>query len=104
MKPITTVWLGISWLTITTATAAESGPVAPFEADRFAVGATEIDRLAFAAMAKAKVTPALPCSDEVFLRRAYLDIVGRIPTAAEAESFLAYPGSDKRSRLIDHLP
>ena len=41
--------------------------------------------------------------DAVFLRRAYLDSIGRIPTAEEARAFLGDAAQDKRSRLIDKL-
>ena len=42
-------------------------------------------------------------SDEVFLRRAYLDIIGRIATAEEALEFLASKSKTKRADLIDEL-
>ncbi|MEM9943619.1 MAG: DUF1549 domain-containing protein [Planctomycetota bacterium] len=42
-------------------------------------------------------------SDEVFLRRAYLDIAGRIPTVKETKEFLRSSSSQKRSDLIDEL-
>ncbi len=44
-----------------------------------------------------------PVSDEVFVRRIYLDAVGRIPTAEEARTFLADAAPDKRAKLIDKL-
>ena len=50
-----------------------------------------------------KITPNLPASDETFLRRIYLDLAGRIPTAAEARSFLESRESSKRDALIDDL-
>lgn len=43
------------------------------------------------------------CSDEVFVRRAYLDITGAIPTYQEVQRFLVARDADKRSRLIDNL-
>jgi hypothetical protein len=42
-------------------------------------------------------------SDEVFLRRAYLDIVGRIPTIEETKRFLRSSSKTKRADLIDQL-
>ncbi|MDG1875081.1 MAG: DUF1549 domain-containing protein [Mariniblastus sp.] len=42
-------------------------------------------------------------SDEVFLRRAYLDIIGRIPTINETKKFLASSSKSKRTDLIDDL-
>lgn len=49
------------------------------------------------------ITPAPPASDGEFLRRAYLDLVGTIPTYEEAVAFLADESPDKRSKLIDRL-
>ena len=42
-------------------------------------------------------------SDEVFLRRVYLDIIGRIPDLQETQSFLASKSKTKRADLIDEL-
>ena len=61
----------------------------------------EIDRL-IAAKAAGKPAAALS-SDAEFLRRIYLDLAGRIPTTAEARTFLGDTAPDKRSQLIDHL-
>ncbi len=44
-----------------------------------------------------------PATDEQFVRRIYLDAVGRIPTAEEASTFLAEKAPDKRAKLIDKL-
>jgi len=44
-----------------------------------------------------------PATDEQFLRRIYLDAIGRIPTAEEATSFLADTAPNKRAKLIDKL-
>lgn len=44
-----------------------------------------------------------PESDETFLRRAYLDVVGRIPSLEESTRFLASKDADKRAKLIDEL-
>ncbi len=43
------------------------------------------------------------CSDTVFLRRVYLDLIGVIPTVAEAQTFLRDSAPDKRARLVDEL-
>jgi hypothetical protein len=51
----------------------------------------------------APLMPNPPLTDEQFVRRVYLDIVGRIPTAAEASAFLEDANSSKRARLIDQL-
>ena len=44
-----------------------------------------------------------PCSDEDFVRRAYLEIVGRIPTVKECSALLTSNEKGKRSELIDDL-
>ncbi len=49
------------------------------------------------------IAPSRRCDDEAFVRRLYLDLVGRIPTLQEAEEFRLDTGSDKRERLIDRL-
>ncbi|MEO0795223.1 MAG: DUF1549 domain-containing protein [Verrucomicrobiota bacterium] len=49
------------------------------------------------------VEPSPVVDDATFLRRAYLKIIGRIPTHAEAVHFLDDPNANKRSELIDKL-
>jgi hypothetical protein len=47
---------------------------------------------------------AAPVADDSeFLRRAYLDLAGTIPTAAEARAFLQDAAPDKRLQLVDRL-
>ena len=63
----------------------------------------EIDRLVLARLTPLGIKPAL-CSDEVFVRRAYLDVIGTLPTAKEAREFIEDPDTQgKRGRLIDRL-
>lgn len=47
--------------------------------------------------------PAAPATDAEFVRRAWVDLGGMIPTAAEARAFLDDPSPYKRERLIDRL-
>ncbi len=44
-----------------------------------------------------------PVEDRLFARRAYLDVIGLLPTPAELEKFEKSAAPDKRSRLIDQL-
>ena len=65
--------------------------------------AGEIDRLVVADLVRLGLKPAGLCADPVFVRRAYLDVIGTLPTAAEVRAFLADPAADKRSLLVDRL-
>ena len=47
--------------------------------------------------------PAKAASDEEFMRRAYVDLVGRIPNVQEARAFLSMREPDKRGKLIEYL-
>jgi len=49
------------------------------------------------------VEPSDRWGDGVFVRRVYLDLAGRIPTAAEAKRFLASTASNKRAELVERL-
>jgi len=66
-------------------------------------GRDKIDQAVLARLAKLKIPPAKICTDAVFVRRVYLDVIGTLPTAAEARSFLADTSNDKRSALIERL-
>ena len=65
--------------------------------------AAKIDELVNAKLAKEKITPNKSASDEIFVRRVYLDVVGRIPTFQETTQFLKDSDPEKRSKLIDEL-
>jgi hypothetical protein len=62
-----------------------------------------IDELVFAKWEQLGIKPANRCSDGVFLRRAYLDLIGTLPTVDEARAFLKDESPDKRERLVDAL-
>lgn len=49
------------------------------------------------------LTPAPPAGDAEFVRRVYLDLLGRIPTVEETEAYLKDTAADKHHRLIDAL-
>lgn len=63
----------------------------------------KIDQLVFDRLKHLDIQPAYPCSDAVFLRRVYLDVIGTLPTAQEASAFLQDQAPDKRGALIDRL-
>ncbi len=66
-------------------------------------GSALIDQHLKARWDEAGLKPAARASDSEFMRRAYLDLVGVIPSLGEAEKFLADSSSDKRSRLVERL-
>jgi hypothetical protein len=53
--------------------------------------------------AELKIEPGQPAKDEEFLRRAYLDITGRIPTGEQALGFLNSRDPQKRTKLLRKL-
>ncbi len=62
-----------------------------------------IDELVFAKWEQLGIKPANLCSDGVFLRRVYLDLIGTLPTVEEARAFLKDQSPGKRERLVDSL-
>ena len=62
-----------------------------------------IDQLVNAKLQQLQYLPAETCSDDEFLRRISLDLLGILPSVEETTAFLANTGEDKRTRLIDSL-
>jgi len=60
-----------------------------------------IDHYVDAKLQQAKVTPTPPAADTALVRRLYLDLIGRIPTAVEARQLASQPLD--RSKLIESL-
>jgi Protein of unknown function (DUF1553)/Protein of unknown function (DUF1549)/Bacterial Ig-like domain (group 2) len=63
----------------------------------------KVDELVLAKLRTLNVIPSELCTDFEFLRRAYLDVIGALPTAEEARAFLTDTNPDKRKYLIDAL-
>lgn len=78
-------------------------PVEPFDSTRPFTVRNRIDEITSAKWKQLGIEPALICSDGVFVRRVYLDLIGTLPTAEEAKRFLDDPSPDKREKLIDEL-
>lgn len=62
-----------------------------------------IDELTLAKWKSLKLAPSRAATDSEFLRRAYLDAAGILPTPEEVEQFLADTAQDKREKLIAQL-
>jgi len=82
---------------------AASAPVTPWERADWPTAEGELDRHVRSVLDARGIEPALPCSDEVFLRRAYIDITGTMPELDVTQLFLGSDVPGKRSQLIDTL-
>src|SRR5690606_3690281 len=73
--------------------------------DAFAAGpdANLIDRAVLRQLRRLNLKPSPPAGDAAFVRRAYLDTIGRLPTPEEAAAFVADPSADKHRSLADRL-
>src|SRR5262249_55090614 len=60
-----------------------------------------VDKHVFAKLKMLSIQPSELCTDQEFVRRAYMDVCGVLPTAEEVRTFLANPAPDRRARLID---
>jgi len=64
--------------------------------------ANRIDEIIFKNLHSMGIKPAL-CSDAVFIRRAHLDLTGRLPSAEEARAFITSSDENKRAALVGRL-
>ena len=62
-----------------------------------------IDERVWTKLRKLGLLPSAPAGDATYLRRAYLDVIGRLPSADDSRQFLADTSTDKRARLIARL-
>jgi hypothetical protein len=62
-----------------------------------------IDEYVLRKLEELHIPPSAQCSDAEFVRRAFLDTSGTLPTSDEVRAFLADNSPDKRGRLIDRL-
>jgi hypothetical protein len=74
-----------------------------FERSTAPIAGNKVDEPVFARLAQLGIQP-VQCSDGVFVRRAYLDVIGTLPTAKEARDFIQDANAaNKRSALIERL-
>jgi hypothetical protein len=62
-----------------------------------------IDDLVWAKLRQLRITPADVCTDSVFVRRVYFDLLNIPPTADEAREFVNNSAANKREELVDRL-
>ena len=81
------------------------GSFGPFESNKkySQTSRNRIDTLVMATLRRQGIEPANVCSDAVFLRRVYLDVIGTLPEPREVRTFLASRRPGKRAALIDAL-
>lgn len=75
----------------------------PQESDISRASTNPIDAAVADALKKRGIEPAGLCSDEVFVRRVYLDVIGTLPEPRAVRAFLQDDKPNKRSTLIDAL-
>jgi hypothetical protein len=62
-----------------------------------------IDTLVFNKLKNLRMLPSELCSDETFLRRAFLDVIGVLPAREDYDKFMGDASAEKREKLIDDL-
>lgn len=62
-----------------------------------------IDKHVWDKLTRLGIPPSNPIDDATFMRRAFLDVIGTLPTAAEARAFIGDASPDKRTKLVDAL-
>jgi hypothetical protein len=102
--PMKTIALSLFFLGAVASMAAVREPILPFERQpETAPSSGHIDGLVFGKLTKLGIQPTNPCSDAVFVRRVYLDVIGTLPTAEETVQFLEDTSPVKRAALVDRL-
>lgn len=81
----------------------KSKPVDPKKRAKALESAKQIDALVAANYKKHGIEPNPKTSDSQFVRRAYLDICGTIPTMPQTRKFMSAREADKRAALVDEL-
>jgi hypothetical protein len=103
MKRVTTLSAIMTLLVMVVPAFGGDTPVLPFESADKVAPQGKIDELVFHRLQQLRIPPARLCSDEVFVRRVYLDVIGTLPTEKEALTFLSDRTPGKRAILIDQL-
>lgn len=62
-----------------------------------------IDELNLAQLRELRLAPSPRCDDATFVRRAFLDTIGRLPTPEEVDRYLSDTAPQKKERLVNLL-
>jgi hypothetical protein len=62
-----------------------------------------IDSFVDAKLKKLRILPSELCTDDAYLRRVYLDVIGQLPTSEEYDRFTSSNDPKKREKLVDEL-
>ena len=91
------------WTVLAGAATPETGP-GVFESPDAPIAESQLDKIVLGKLSWPLIIQPVLCSDAVFVRRAYLDVIGTLPTANEAKEFIQDPDTkNKRNRLIARL-
>ncbi|MCX6923832.1 MAG: DUF1553 domain-containing protein [Verrucomicrobia bacterium] len=99
----TALVLALLLLVTRSASAVPAPALNPYDSKVDLTARNAIDDLVFAKLQRSGIQPAAVCSDGVFVRRVYLDIIGTLPSGYEAREFILDRSSTKRRALIDRL-
>jgi len=103
MKTILLLWaLTVSALSADECGVYELGPTVPKSGANLKPH-ERLDELVFSHQAELGIKRANLCSDAVFVRRAFLAVIGTLPTEVEARGFVGTKDQDKRAKLIEIL-
>jgi hypothetical protein len=98
------LWIfAVALAAVSAAAGAENMIVRPYESPADLSPEGKVDELVFGRLRQLGIKPAHLCSDAVFVRRAYLDVIGTLPTGLEAWQFIQDRDPHKRRALIDRL-
>ena len=75
----------------------------PFESSQWTLPETTLDRHVLEGLRAEGIEPSASCSDSVFVRRVYLDIIGIPPEPEDVKAFLEDRSPGKRALLIEDL-
>lgn len=99
---VAAVFYLFTWYAVADDTLFESGPMGILQ-DGGVDASTMVDTLVRARLEELDLDPANLCSDEVFIRRAYLVAIGTLPREDDVRDFLSTDDEVKRTLVVEHL-